>query len=65
MKKFMAVMLSACMAFSLCACGNTATERNSDATADNSEQTLLKPQEPLSIGDALKHLQKIFNKDDN
>ena len=36
MKKFMAVMLSACMAFSLCACGNTATERNSDATADKS-----------------------------
>lgn len=33
--------------------------------ADNSEQTLLKPQEPLSIDDALKHLQKIFNKDDN
>ncbi len=33
--------------------------------ADNSEQTLLKPQEPLSIGNALKHLQKIFNKDDN
>lgn len=36
MKKFMAVMLSACMAFSLCACGNTATERNSDATAEKS-----------------------------
>lgn len=36
MKKFMAVMLSACMAFSLCACGNTATERNSDATAGKS-----------------------------
>lgn len=32
----MAVMLSACMAFSLCACGNTATERNSDATAEKS-----------------------------
>ncbi len=36
MKKFMAVMLSACMAFSLCACGNTATERNSDAIAEKS-----------------------------
>ena len=36
MKKFMAGMLSACMAFSLCACGNTATERNSDATAEKS-----------------------------
>lgn len=36
MKRFMAVMLSACMAFSLCACGNTATERNSDATAEKS-----------------------------
>lgn len=36
MKKFMAVMLSACMTFSLCACGNTATERNSDATAEKS-----------------------------
>ena len=36
MKKFMTVMLSACMAFSLCACGNTATERNSDATAEKS-----------------------------
>ena len=36
MKKFMAVMLSACMAFSLCACGNTATERNSDASAEKS-----------------------------
>ena len=36
MKKFMAVMLSACMAFFLCACGNTATERNSDATAEKS-----------------------------
>lgn len=36
MKKFMAVMLSACMVFSLCACGNTATERNSDATAEKS-----------------------------
>ena len=36
MKKFMAVMLSACMAFSLCACGNTATERNPDATAEKS-----------------------------
>ena len=36
MKKFMAVMLSACMAFSLCDCGNTATERNSDATAEKS-----------------------------
>lgn len=36
MKKFVAVMLSACMAFSLCACGNTATERNSDATAEKS-----------------------------
>lgn len=36
MKKFMAVMLSACMAFSLCACGSTATERNSDATAEKS-----------------------------
>lgn len=28
--------MSACMAFSLCACGNTATERNSDATAEKS-----------------------------
>ena len=36
MKKFMAVMLSACLAFSLCACGNTASERNSDATAEKS-----------------------------
>ena len=36
MKKLMAVMLSACMAFSLCACGNTAAEGNSDTTAEKS-----------------------------
>lgn len=36
MKRFMAVILSACMAFSLCACGNPAVEENSDATAGKS-----------------------------
>ncbi len=42
MKKLMAVMLSACMAFSLCACGNTASKRNSDTKAEKSTNNLEK-----------------------
>lgn len=42
MKKFMAVMLSACMVFSLCACGNTASKGNSDTTAEKSKSNLQK-----------------------
>lgn len=42
MKKLMAVMLSACMAFSLCACGNTASKGNSDTKAEKSTNNLEK-----------------------
>lgn len=42
MKKLMAVMLSACMVFSLCACGNTASKGNSDTTAEKSKSNLQK-----------------------
>lgn len=38
----MAVMLSACMAFSLCACGNTAAKGNSDTKAEKSTNNLEK-----------------------
>ena len=42
MRKFMAVMLSACMVFSLCACGNTASKGSSDTTAEKSTKKLQK-----------------------
>ena len=42
MKKLMAVMLSACMAFSLCACDNTASKGNSDTKAEKSTNNLEK-----------------------
>lgn len=42
MKKLMAVLLSACMVCSLCACGNTASEGNGDTTAKKSTKSLKK-----------------------
>lgn len=42
MKKLMAVLLSACMTFSLCACGNTATGGSSETASKGSDNNLKK-----------------------